>query len=271
VKKASCLIASLAFCSLVTPTGASRPEGSTAVTACSRLVCLTTSVSQRIYPRDALVSTTLVLSNRSRNLVWIMPTSAEREPAAKNLDESGRTRYPPPFPSPNVDVEWKHVPLQPLLPGAGAMRQQYVILRGDQVVGIVHFRLEGSDASVITLRTPAIRVKLTPGSRPTVFVRTGGAVSALVMPPAMQARGPLLHVGWFSCRLLNGAILYGGSGFYETLSPGPGLPSYVVGDLYGWTPSWTRRLTPGCAHPVEWHLVAGWLNQPVFTISYVRR
>jgi hypothetical protein len=68
-----------------------------------------------------------------------------------------------------------------------------------------------------------------------------------------------------------GGIRYGGSGFYEGFSNEPGFDNYLVGQLMYWVPSAGNKLRPGCSSPLEWHVIAGWLNEPVVTVDYHRR
>jgi hypothetical protein len=92
----------------------------------------------------------------------------------------------------------------------------------------------------------------------------------VITPIDNEGLGPLYHVGWYACRVSNGAIQYGGSGFYESFASGPGVPNYIVGYLYRWAPTQTRTLQPGCSNPLQWHVVAAWPNEPVVVINYVR-
>jgi len=102
-----------------------------------------------------------------------------------------------------------------------------------------------------------------------IEVHSSPPVSAVLHPATSQQRGDLYHAGWYACRMANGQIQFGGSGFYEG-PPGPqGIPPFLFGYLYFWAPSQSRVLQPGCSSPLEWHVVAGWLNQPVARVDYV--
>jgi hypothetical protein len=105
-------------------------------------------------------------------------------------------------------------------------------------------------------------------------MKTSPHISAVVHAHGVASGRYLYHVGWEACRLRNGKIRYGGSGFYESFplnedgTPIPALPAYMVGYLYEWVPSRVRTLSPGCHDPLEWHVVASWLNEPIVAINF---
>jgi hypothetical protein len=239
--------------------------------ACSHAVCLSVGLLAHAYVRDALVMAAMTLYNGNRSPVAVVQHGAFQEPIAQDLTESGGVAYPPPFSPPAVNGGWKQAAQLPIQHGVRVSQQQYLVLKGDRVRAVVHFYIVGAEASTVTLRTPSIRLSLETGPHPGLSVHAEPPVSAVVSSHWGSSQGPLYHVGWYACRLGNGTVQYGGSGFYEGLAPSPDLPNYLVGYLYGWTPTWSTVLKPGCSNPLEWHVVAGWLNRPVVTINYTHR
>jgi hypothetical protein len=239
------------------------------VSACSHEVCISLNVGTLTYPRNALISVMETVTNGNRKPLSFERQSMVSEPGAEVLDASGRMLYPPPFPFPALDASWMGGVPQLFPHGSIIRAREYLVLRGSEVRAITHFRFQAVNASTITLRTLKIRLMLTTTSSSTAALNTAPAVSATVSKPRGAGQGPLLHVGWFACPAEHGAIQYGGSGFYEILSKTPGAPNYAVGSPYGWTPTRSRVLHPGCSAPLEWHAVAGWQNQAVVDINYV--
>jgi hypothetical protein len=257
----------LFLCPSVPMAGASGTQGVT-VSACSHDVCMSLTAAARTFPRNALISVKITVTNENKKTIWFERQSMASEPVAEVLSASDGVLYPPPFTMPTLDAIWKEAGPE-LFPSGSIIRaREYVVLRGSQVRAVTHFRIEVVDGSMITLRTPKVRLLLTATSSPTAALSTSPAVSAVLSRPRDAGQGPLLHVGWYACPAGNGAIRYGGSGFYEGFSTTPGAPNYLVGSPYGWTPTLSRVLHPGCSAPLEWHAVAGWLNQPVADINY---
>jgi hypothetical protein len=215
------------------------------------------------------VQVTTILKNLSHSQIWVEQLGIADEPKVEVLDGEGNVLYPPPFPLPRLNGSFKTGVAPLIAPGAVITEYPLVVMRGNRIHAVLHFHLQRAPLYPrITLRTPIIRLILTSGRAPTVTVHRFPPVSAVVRPSAGQQRGDLYHVGWYACRMPNGQIQFGGSGFYEG-PPGPqGIPPYLVGYLYFWAPSQSRVLQPGCSSPVEWHVVAGWLNQPVVRITY---
>jgi hypothetical protein len=227
-------------------------------------------VPRRVYPHDALVQATVVVKNLSHEQItgpW--RTGGIEEPQVQVLDADNHVRYPPPFPLPVFNGGFKVGLPQGIFPGAVVSDQEFFALRGNRIRAVLHFRTQQmTGGGELTVRTPVIRLSLTSAPAPTIALRRSPPVSAVVHPASSQQRGDLYHVGWYACRLANGQIQFGGSGFYEG-PPGPdGIPPYLVGYLYLWVPSSGRGLQPGCSSPMEWHVVAGWPNQPVVRINY---
>jgi hypothetical protein len=226
-------------------------------------------VPGRVYPRDALVQATTILKNVSHSQMWIEQLGVTNEPKPEVLDSEGHVLYPPPFPPPRLNGSFKTGAPPLIAPGAVITEYPLVVLRGNRIHAVLHFHLQTAPPYLRkTLRTSIIRLTLTSGRAPTVAVHRVPPVSAVVHPTTAQRPGDLYHVGWYACRMANGQTQFGGSGFYEG-PPGPqGIPPYLVGYLYLWVPSQSRLLQPGCSSPIEWHVVAGWLNQPVVRINY---
>ena len=243
--------------------------GSVQASACLRGVCLTLIVPRRPYPHDALVQATVVVKNLSREQItgpW--RTGGTEEPQVQVLGAHNHVLYPPPFPIPVVNGTFKVGIRQMMLPRAVASEQEFVALLGNRVRAVMHFQPEQlTGGGELTVRTPVIRFSLISAPAPIIALHRSPPVSAVIYPGSPQQRGDLYHVGWYACHMANGQIQFGGSGFYEG-PPGPqGIPPIMVGYLYLWVPSSSRVLQPGCSSPLEWHVVAGWPNQPVVGVN----
>lgn len=245
------------------------------VSARSHGVLLMLMVPGRVYPRHALVQVTVIVKNLSR-----VPISGPEhvgmntDPEVEVLDSQNRVLYPPPFPTPAFPTSFKHPVPPSTAPGEVLVEHPFVVLHGDRLHAVLAFQSilgAGGPPQRLTVRTPVVHLTLVSAPRPTVTLHGRPRMSAVLQPATRHQRGALYHVGWFSCRLGNGQARYGGSGFYEDFpTPGPG-PPLLVGYLYLWVPTSSKVLRPGCGAPLEWHVVAGWVNQSVVTIDYVKR
>jgi hypothetical protein len=201
--------------------------------------------------------------------MWVEQLGIAHEPKTEVLDSGGHVLYPPPFPLPRLNGTFKSGVPPLIAPGAVIKEYLLAVLRGNRIHAVLHFHLQtATPGRRITLRTPIIRLTLTSGRAPTVTVHSSPPVSAVLHPATSQQRGDLYHVGWYECRMANGQIHFGGSGFYEGPSGPQGIAPFLFGYLYFWAPSQSRVLRPGCSSPMEWHVVAGWPNQPVVRINY---
>lgn len=250
---------------------AQAPSPATSETACSHGVCLTFTLLRRSYPRNAVVPATASVRNGNPGVIWIEARSLVEQPVVRVLAEQSRVVYPPPFPVPSFDAAWKNPPPPQLRPGSVIRKVENVVLWGGSVQAVLHFRVQGTRAAGFTVRTPVIHLSLHSAPAPTIALTTSPVVSVTVRPPSGMKHGShLSYVDWYTCPLASGGASYGGSGFYEDFSPSPDFPDLLIGYPYGWTRTRQAHIIPGCARPLEWHMVAGWLNQPVAVLSYVR-
>jgi hypothetical protein len=197
-------------------------------------------------------------------------TGPSPEPVAEALGTHGRIVYPPPFMFPGLDSIPFRGALPPIVPtGSATSSRQLVLLNGPWVRAVFHFRFVYSPTPSrgFTLVTRPIRIATFHEKPPRVALNVSPAVAAAVSTRRVT-RGELYHVGWFSCLGPSGQVVYGGSGFYEGFSSNG--PPYFVGFAYRWVPTRGNILHPGCGHPLEWHVVAGWQGQPAAHITYVR-
>jgi hypothetical protein len=201
---------------------------------------------------------------------WIIPNGEDLNPRIEVLGGQGNVLFPPPFPPPVIDdVIRKSAPPGPLLHDQVIRAHMPIIMRGSHVRAAFDFSVQFNGHTVpMEVQTPAVHVRLVPGRAPAVVEQTEGTVSARVRPAGPEDRGPLYHDGWYACPLPGGGKWYGGSSWYEQISTSPNGLSIIIGTPYGWKPTHSHLLKPGCAQPIEWHVVAGWLGQPAVAVDF---
>lgn len=96
------------------------------------------------------------------------------------------------------------------------------------------------------MSTGPLTVRLVAAQPPRISVSGSPSIHVDLYPPA-GATEPLLYTDW---SMRPGAQYYWGR---------------------GWTMAPSDRLIPGCREATRWHLIAGWLNQPVATVDYMKR
>lgn len=105
-------------------------------------------------------------------------------------------------------------------------------------------RLDGT-GPVYSFHTPRLHLQLQDEPAPVLSLsaRPTPHVDVLSSPPALDA-GPLLIEDWATS------------------------PTSRFTQWDGWHVASGTTLTPACAHPLHWHVLAGWLNHPVSEVEY---
>jgi hypothetical protein len=111
----------------------------------------------------------------------------------------------------------------------------YLVLRGEVI------RAKAVIDPYRNVNSIPIRVRLVPAQASTVFVHLSPPAYAVLHPPAGAEGAPIVAEA-YRCR----------KGFST---------------IRGFHVTYTLYLVPRCAHVVEWHVIAGWLNEPVATID----
>lgn len=214
---------------------------------------LTVSIPAGPYPLDALVAVNVTLRNMTRHVVryWTRGPMAPgyQDPQGEVLDSSGQVLYPPALP------QWLPLPGPapfpvPLRPGQSVGGRQFLVLRGPELRATQTIDIDGVANGVhyppASISTRAIALGLISQAPPAVRLSASEqGLRADISPPA-GATGPMFYMQYSKC----GDI----STSNQTLE---------------WTAS-TPVLVPGCPRPVEWFVVAGWLNHPVARIHFVQ-
>jgi hypothetical protein len=258
------------LCGISAPIARASPIPSTRT--CVNGVCLSLVLPSRTLIRNSLIRVTTIVENTGRT-----PISGPEmggtipEPQVQVLDGRGHLVFPPLLQVPPSLPSFKY-PVSELFRGGAVIRSsQLVVVRGARLRVVLHFQrfgASGTERSVV--RTALIRLLLRVGNVPHVVLQAGAQVMARVIPARNSGSGPLYHADWWSCRMPDGMLSYGGSGFYELSPPSAAFPPLLVGVFNAWLPARGTVLRPGCASPVEWHGVAGWLGRPVMQITYRR-
>lgn len=220
------------------------------VTTISHGVKLSLIVPGSVYPQNALVPVTLVLRNVSKRT--ILPSRGNdlicgtRAPWAQVVTPGGNVLYPPAMPAgggPSCGA-W---PMGPQLsPGHLVRRQFLVVLRSNRIRGVVS--LPGPYGEDIRVQTAPVQVRLIRDTPPRVRLVRSPGVYADIRPGSPSWSGPLRYVYYWAC----------------------GADGGLQEGLDQWMTVRATRFEPGCTHPYQWDLVAGWLGHPVATIDYRR-
>lgn len=239
---------------LLIPNGASmvqrpRDNGPSAVTT-SHGVQLTVSLSKSSYPRNALVPVVVRIQNVSRRSLVRLPGCDKPNPDVQAVSPQGDVRYMQPI-RPIAPLQCvKGARAKILLPGDAFQEQHLIVLRAKLVRAAWTFGTP----------SPAGMVVRTITSRPVplTLISTREAAARVHSSPSVYAdvarspggMGPLRYAQVAKCQTARG-------------------PEYVQ-DVVDWQTTEGPRLSPPCSNPLEWHAIAGYVNQPVATIDYVK-
>lgn len=204
---------------------------------------LVLTVQGRTYPRNAVIRAVLRVKNVTRHPVELQYGCPNGPLSVEVLNATGAVVYPPAVPL----LARPTCPPRPnggprLAPGQVMEERPYVLLRGSQVDAVAAVGPYNTQVF-----TPTLKLRLVAAPAPRVTLHAAGRIYATVVPPA-PVRGPLLVSQSYRCQ----------NGLTES-------------SIAAWQATWKEQIRPGCAHVVEWHAVAGWLNQPVAFIAYLKR
>lgn len=245
----------LALASALQPSGALSEEGmGVSATMHGVTVALVVDGSTTSYPRNALVQAQVSVHNDSGTVVNIPSSCDNNSPGLEVLrhDRVGDARfdttrvYPPGI----LEPQGACLPvLQRVEPGGILQVHVPVVLFGAYVRAFAPIDTDTGE-SVIT--TPQLYFHLFPPKPPRVVVHAKPRVSAGVRrPPGVT--GPLLYLSYSVCPLR------GGSRRITNV------------DWRSWTPATGTTLTPACARPTTWEVLAGWQGSSVARIVYPPR
>jgi hypothetical protein len=216
------------------------------VSTVSNGVRLTLTVSRRVYAASALAQVTVQVRNASRHPVWtrIGVNCITWNPSVEVIDDRGTltSQLPPDYFSPPCP----RVGGRLLPPGAGVREHVLVIIGATHISAtlLVGKRLNGR------VQTPAVTVRLVPGTPPSVAVRDSPFGPSVQVDRPTGATGPLYVEDSAFCHLSAGIDT-----FQNTLI---------------WTPAPAGPIYPDCGNTQEWHGLAGFLNYPVAAFDYVK-
>jgi len=235
---------------LPTPSSAAHPASGYRVSTVSQGIKLTLIVPHKTYPRNALARVTVTARNVTRRPVRITSLDCGTGNPYVDLSDGHEnitqlptfTRFlapPCPVPAPTS--------FRSLGAGHSLQWRPYVIMTGRVIEATITL---GKPPGSRQVSTPAIVLRLTDGKTLEVRLhRSGGWVFADIQPVG-PIQGPLRYIESVRCPVNDG---------------------YQVVTEYTWRVADGERVTPGCGPVSEWHVIAGWLDQPVATIDYVKR
>jgi len=206
-------------------------------------VRITLSVPQASYPRNALIQASIRVTNLSSHAIEYYPGSiCGGNPEVEVTNNRGIVEYPPAIagaPIPSCGPARLHYPQ--IRPGATKVWHSYAILGGAHLQA--HISITQSQLYVYS---PTVTAHLISAPPLVAALRVSPRVTLQITPPT-TATGPLLYASWWGCKVSNGAEFGGGGiGWQE-----------ATGDIL--SPDWDRS----CGTQREWHVVAGWVGQPV--------
>jgi len=208
---------------------------------------------KRVYVQDMLTKVTVRVQNVSRHPVRMYRYACPNGGLFVEVrDDAGRYLYPPAVAGPPVIHCPKPLVTLTLQPRQVLKRQVFVILRGSHLNAVVMRPLNGTKFPGQPLIVP-----LNPGQIPQVALHTSPDLYATIRGSTPQQQGPLLYQEAQFCWA--DANKSAGSGT-ATLNWGKTYPNR----------DGSYHFAPDCDVHVEWHVVAGWMNQPVATIDYVK-
>lgn len=207
------------------------------------------------YPQNALVRATVRLWNSTSAPMQVQePTVDVLWPSGATAFSAQQGRYPagvvavsPPFKEPTGGPP----PAPTIGPRQAIARHVFVIMRTGRLQAVVLGG--GSPVASFVLRTPVLLARLGRALSPRItFAKQGGTVVATIAPASKLQLGGL----WYMSALRCGSTTSG----TVTWTHAPSADQQPDG--------FYRLPAPGCQNPTEWHLVAGWLDQPLGAGNY---
>lgn len=229
----------------------SRQQPVQAVTA-ARGVRLSVTVPRSVYPSSALVRVSIRLDNTSRHAVRLAVQCPGGYLEAQMVNRADEVKYPPLFrqgDGPALPCKVAS-PRRVVPPGRSLESKQYVVLRTRRLRAVVDLGPVGRPRLI---ETPPLVLTLTPGTPPRVSLITTPSLMARIAPATGGHWGSLLYQESILCPLTEPGGVAGGS---------------VTTRWHRIFPKREYSFYPSCPAPLEWHVVAGWANQPVALIDY---
>lgn len=217
------------------------------------------SLPRDVYPLHALVRATIRVQNVSNQSVPLPSPCPPGVLFAEVIASGDRIAYPPALRS-ELPANCPPPPPRPtavaeLPPGGVAHVKILVILRASHLRAVASMGPPGG----VTGRF--LRIRLIHGETPRVQLRRA-PLEALVRSRTPAQRGPLYYDAWAICQEpgATGPVYHGAeTGWHVVRYHSPG----------GYLPRPQLQAGQECSQPVQWHLVAGFLNQPVACVDYV--
>lgn len=210
----------------------------------SHNVRLSLIVPKQVYPQNALVRVTVQVQNLSNHSMDLGATSGRycptTSPGVQVIDKIGTIVYPPEVS--NYSICTPHPSSAILRPKRVIQRRLLVILRAPYLQAVVTIG-KGIESAILPLR-------LVPGIPPSSIVSNEPSPH-IDIHPSPGDRGRLHYFQVTECRTAQS--------------------DSVKGSLHWRTSGGARhvvRLHPDCLPATSWHVVAGYVNQPVATIEY---
>ncbi|MDQ2742018.1 MAG: hypothetical protein M3Z66_06930 [Chloroflexota bacterium] len=191
--------------------------------------------------RDALIRVTVKVQNPTRQAVTIADSGGRLGLWVEVLNANGAVVYSS---EGQGGIPGQLIPpaeTRVLQPGQSLQAHPYIVLSGSHIRAVVNTsaRLDGRP-------TP---IQLTRGNAPHLLVYTYPDLHAVLRSADIHERGKPLITMTSTCA--DSPVPIGISGWVAA----PALSRHVY------------RLSAACAHPLAWHLAAGWLNEPVVDVE----
>ncbi len=206
---------------------------------------LTVSLGGLTHPRDSLIRVGISVRNVSHHTITLCGDCVSGAIEADVMDRFGRIDYPPAVPElvTNTGGRRRSSLGRKLAAGAVLREDQFIILRARYVRAVV--TLANTRSTVVT-------------SSPVTFVNQPGPQLSLVLTPVVSVTlhdvaahyGPIYYSYSYRCAETDGTEA---SGYDWQMSDSTTI---------------TPEIDPSCGRLLEFHLVAGALNQPVGRVDY---
>jgi len=251
------LFSTLVACSFSAPVAAQwQPATHLTVSTVSHGVKLTLTVPRRNYPRNALIRVSVRLENVSQHWKTISgggPMCGSNHPGAAVTTDAGLAVYPPAIPS--VFASCGRFLRGTRLPPGGVLHAHpLIILRGNHVMAYARIDNQGTE-----LVTRQLVLHLVPGVAPQVTFTKTFFLQAAVRPANAGMKKRLYFLYGYRCP---GG---GDPADHGIISTSSGVVTWQSTTL---SHHGAYLFQVGCRDPIEWHVVAGYLNQPVAMIDY---
>lgn len=243
----------------IVPGGTVSAKGPVTVSATVQGMEVTLSVPRVTYPRDALVKVNVRLQNhlntvvRTNNFFGLcyegdaFNGAFGASPVLSGSTSGTAVHFPARALQPQSGLPSCTLDAIPIPPGGSLQHSFLVILTGPGLWAQVQLAPETGTIPV-TITTSILHLHLIKGTSPRVIMRhpSSSVLSAQVVPAARR-HGPLFYNEWVKC---------------------PWLPVVNLVNGFVWKYQHSSYLGPQCVPPTEWHVAAGYLNEPVVTIDY---